>query len=177
MHIPRAYTLNTGCGHFLCETITIRENKIRSSLGDEHSPPVGYFRSLTLFRNLDRYGSHRQIKFTLKENQMAGTKGRSGGQRTGAGRPAKPPALLTVADTSDPMQFMLSVMRDPTADARLRVDAAKALLPYLHRKKGEPGKKAAAADAAQKACSGKFAPGKSPTLATVTQFSGKHTTE
>lgn len=101
------------------------------------------------------------------------TKVTHGGVRKGAGAPKKPPVLLTVPDTSDPVQFMLSVMRDTTADARLRVDAARGLLPYLHSKAVEPGKKGAAADAAKKAGSGKFAPGKPPTLATVTNLPHK----
>ncbi len=77
----------------------------------------------------------------------------------------------------DPLQFMLSVMRDTTVDARLRVDAARGLLPYLHSKTDELGKKAAVNAAAAKAITGKYAPGKPPRLATVTQLPGKPPTE
>jgi hypothetical protein len=130
----------------------------------------GRISSLALFIILDRKVSHRQIKFTLEENQMAGAKGKSGGTREGAGRPKKPPVLIVVADTDDPIEFMLSVMRDTTADARLRLDAARALLPFLHPKKEAGGKKGAAQTAAAKVITGKFAPGKPPTLATITKL-------
>lgn len=98
------------------------------------------------------------------------TKRTHGGARPGAGRPANPPTLLTVPDTSDPVQFMLSVMRDTTADARLRLDAAKALMPFMHIRKGGGGKKDEQQAAAQKAATGKFAPGKPPRLATISKL-------
>ena len=96
---------------------------------------------------------------------MAGVKGKSGGQRTGAGRPAKPPAKLKDSDLltkalqqSDPRAFLLAVMADSTADARLRLDAAKALLPYECQKVGDAGKKGEAQAAAQKANSVQICP-------------------
>ncbi|NTV11175.1 MAG: terminase small subunit, partial [Zoogloea sp.] len=33
----------------------------------------------------------------------------------------------------DPKGFLLAVMNDPSAGAGLRIEAAKALLPYFHR--------------------------------------------
>lgn len=115
---------------------------------------------------------------------MAGVKGKSGGQRTGAGRPAKLPAKLKDSDLltkalqqGDPKAFLLAVMADTDNDARLRVDAAKALLPYEHQKVANSGKKAEAQAAAAKAITGKYAPGKPPRFATVTNIAGKHATE
>lgn len=108
---------------------------------------------------------------------MTGIKGKSGGQRPGAGRPEKPPTRLKDSDLltkalqqGDPKAFLLAVMADADNDARLRVDAAKALLPYEFRKVGDGGKKEAAAAAAKKAATGRFAPGRPPTSATVTQL-------
>ncbi len=56
---------------------------------------------------------------------------------------------------SDPKDFLLAVMNDFGSEAKLRVDAAKALMPFLHSRKGEGGKKDAAKEAAEKAA-GKF---------------------
>ncbi|MET1069983.1 MAG: terminase small subunit [Pseudomonas prosekii] len=56
---------------------------------------------------------------------------------------------------SDPKDFLLAVMNDFGSDAKLRVDAAKALMPFVHTRKGESGKKESAKEAAEKAA-GKF---------------------
>lgn len=36
-------------------------------------------------------------------------------------------------DGTDPKRFLLEVMNDSTAELRLRIEAAKALLPYFER--------------------------------------------
>ena len=73
---------------------------------------------------------------------MAGVKGRSGGARPGAGRPKKEPTILQLAATySDPLPFLMAVVNDQGTDIKIRVDAAKAALPYKHAKPGEVGKK------------------------------------
>lgn len=51
----------------------------------------------------------------------------------------------------DPIEFLKAAMNNPALDVDQRKDAAKALLPYLHTKKGESGKKDAKSDAAKKA--------------------------
>lgn len=85
---------------------------------------------------------------------MAGVKGRSGGARPGAGRPKKEPAILTMAATyDDPAKFLRAVMNDSGSEAKLRVDAAKALMPFVHQKLGEGGKKEKQQDAAKKVAS------------------------
>lgn len=97
---------------------------------------------------------------------MAGVKGRSGGARPnsggarpGSGRKPKPKPIISieVLTGDDPRVFLVSVMNDPIADARLRLDAAKALLPYVAEKPGEAGKKQQRAQAAKKVSGGKFA--------------------
>lgn len=85
-----------------------------------------------------------------------GPRPNSGGARPGAGRPKKKPEpIATVAARQDdPKAFLLTVMNDATADGKLRVDAAKALMPYMHERKGAAavgGKKAQAEQAAQTA--------------------------
>ena len=52
-------------------------------------------------------------------------------------------------------------MGNPANDARLRMGAAVALLPYVHAKKAE-GVKDQKQDAAKKAGGGKFAPSRAP---------------
>ena len=92
---------------------------------------------------------------------MTGVKGRSGGARkgaggvrAGAGRPPKEPAILTLAVAyADPAMFLRAVMNDSGSDAKLRVDAAKALMPFTHKKLGEGGKKGEQDEAAKKAAS------------------------
>lgn len=98
---------------------------------------------------------------------MAGAKGRSGGARQGAGRPAKEPEMLDLAMMhKDPKAFLLAVMNNAGCEAKTRVDAAKALMPYMHKRLGESGKKEAAAEAAKKA-GNKFAVPSPPSLKVV----------
>lgn len=102
---------------------------------------------------------------------MAGVKGRSGGPRPnsggarpGAGRKPKAPPILSLAATyDDPAKFLRAVMNDSGADLKLRADAAKALMPFVHKKLGEGGKKEQAQEAAQKVAS-RFAPARPPKL-------------
>ncbi len=48
----------------------------------------------------------------------------------------------TISGHDDPKEFLLAMMRDPKQDVRMRIAAAKALLPYCHMPKakhaGEP---------------------------------------
>lgn len=58
---------------------------------------------------------------------------------------------------SDPKTFLLAAMNDMALAEKLRIDAAKALMPFVHGKIGEGGKKDERQDAAKKAARGKFA--------------------
>lgn len=96
---------------------------------------------------------------------MAGQPGRSGGARPGAGRPKKEPAVLPLSvPYSDPLDFLRAVMNDSGTEAKLRVDAARALMPFVHQKKGEGGKKDQKSDEAKKVAS-RFAQAAAPRLA------------
>jgi hypothetical protein len=72
-------------------------------------------------------------------------KTKRGGKRTGAGRPkgskqliAKQSftrkAMIAAEDGETPLEYMLRVMRDPTADERRRDAMAAAAATYLHPK-------------------------------------------
>lgn len=58
---------------------------------------------------------------------------------------------LEVGAYDDPLEFLKAVMNDPNKEIDTRKDAAKAMLPYLHPKKGETGKKEARNAAAKAA--------------------------
>lgn len=60
----------------------------------------------------------------------------------------------TVKEFDDPLEFLKSVMNDVSEETDVRKDAAKAMLPYLHPKKGEGGKKDARHAAAKVAATG-----------------------
>lgn len=95
---------------------------------------------------------------------MAGVKGRSGGARPNSGPKPKEPTILQLASTyDDPEKFLRAVMNDSGSDARLRVDAAKALMPFIHARKGESGKKEQKQAEASKAA-GRFSAGEAPKL-------------
>ena len=85
-----------------------------------------------------------------------------GGARPGAGRKPKPPCVTA---ERDPLEFLLGVMTGEIAANASHVKAAIAAAPYMHKKRGESGKKEEAAEAAKKAAAGgKFAPAKVPNV-------------
>ena len=80
--------------------------------------------------------------------------------------PAPGPAdeAFDIPPTADPVEFLTKVMNEPAADLRLRIDAAKAMLPFKHKKLGEGGKKDLKDEAAKTAGAGKFSPTAPPKL-------------
>jgi len=112
-----------------------------------------------------------------------------GGYRPGAGRPkgsgaepeegirgsihdesaSEPCAVDLEAVTRTPLEYMLAVMNDMTADASRRDRMAIAAAPFVHGKVPEGGKKDARQDAAKEAVGGKFRPAQAPKLALVTK--------
>jgi len=67
-----------------------------------------------------------------------------------------------------PLDFMMKIMNDPTADTDIRLRAASLAAPYLHPRAGDgPGKKEDAKERAKKAAAGIYAPGKPPKLEVV----------
>lgn len=94
---------------------------------------------------------------------------RRGGARPGAGRPKSKAAKLNMPATKDPLVFLLSVMNDTASDARLRIVAATAALPYVHERAGnvQCGKKSKQAEAAKAAGKGRFAAPAPPKLTAI----------
>ena len=67
--------------------------------------------------------------------------------------------------TRDPLEFMLDVMQGRVQATSAQMQAAVAVAPYVHPKKGETGKKAAANEAAKgTAGKGRFAAAAPPRL-------------
>lgn len=94
---------------------------------------------------------------------MAGKPGRSGGARPGSGPKPKeaqkldiPVPVLDALAHKDPKVFLLALMNDLEADVKLRADAAKALMPFMHQKLGEGRKKDEAAEKAKAASAGRY---------------------
>ncbi|MBD1553624.1 terminase small subunit [Pseudomonas typographi] len=67
----------------------------------------------------------------------------------------------------DPKDFLLAVMNDLGTEPKLRVDAAKALMPFVHQRKGEGGKKEQAKEKAAQVGQGRFGPRQPPNLKAV----------
>jgi phage terminase small subunit len=104
----------------------------------------------------------------LAEQKKAGRK--KAVDKSAAATPAVPPRppfdLAALVNFSDPKAFLKAVMNEPKVDLKQRVEAAKALMPFEHQKKGEGGKKDAQADAAKQAAN-KFATPRAPGLKRV----------
>jgi|GEM_PF-1833637 len=72
------------------------------------------------------------------------------------------------AEVMTPLDYMIRIMNDSTADTETRLRAASLAAPYLHPRAGDgPGKKEDAKERAKRAASGIFAPGKPPKLEVV----------
>lgn len=63
-------------------------------------------------------------------------------------------ASVTFSTDDDPIEYLKTVWKDENQDPALRVNAAKAALPYFHGKVAEKGKKETKADEAKKATQG-----------------------
>lgn len=80
---------------------------------------------------------------------------------------ARPPFdFAALVNFSDPKAFLKAVMNEPKVDIKQRVEAAKALMPFEHERKGEGGKKQAKDDAAKQAAN-KFATPPAPGIRRV----------
>ena len=87
---------------------------------------------------------------------------------TGKASPSSAPPgddVIEIPPTADPIEFLTTIMNEPAADLRFRIDAAKAMLPFKHQKLGEGGKKDQKQVAARKAGAGKFGSSEPPKLA------------
>lgn len=102
----------------------------------------------------------KEIAAYLAAHRVASEKGEP---VTAPEQAARPTFDLNKALThADPKTFLLAAMNDIALDGKLRIDAAKALMPFCHAKMGEASKKDGRAVAAKSAGSGKFAAGAPP---------------
>lgn len=105
---------------------------------------------------------------------MAGTPGKSGGARPGAGRKPNPKpettpipahiAQVVEGQPLDPRPVLEQVALGLLEVTAQQYKALAALLPYVHTKMGEGGKKEAAEKAAKTAGAGKFGARQGPRL-------------
>lgn len=58
-----------------------------------------------------------------------------GGARPGAGRKSRPPLLVHLPETADPLRWLLAAMNHEALPLRLRADVAAFLLPYCRARK------------------------------------------
>ncbi|WP_109512790.1 terminase small subunit [Pseudomonas ovata] len=72
------------------------------------------------------------------------------------------PDAPSFAETEDPQIFLTELMNSGDADLRMRLEAAKALMPYKHGKVADQGKKDAKADAAKNAGKGRYSQSRPP---------------
>ena len=85
----------------------------------------------------------------------------AGGDQAGT---TAPPEGNQVPAVEDPLEFLRALLRNPLADMRMRHDAAKALLPYTHKKLEDQGKRGQRQEAAKAASTGRFAAAAPPRL-------------
>jgi len=71
--------------------------------------------------------------------------------------------LTAALQHQDPKAFLLAAMNDIALEPKMRIDAAKALMPFVHQKLGEGGKKEQQQENAKKVAS-RFAPSAPPKL-------------
>lgn len=111
------------------------------------------------------------------ERKRGGKRPNSGGKREGSGRKKKGEQKIEAAKTEtaeipmlagqilpitkgknlDPKNFLIALMHNEDVDVRLRLDAARTLMPYTHQKLSTEkplGKKEQKAEAAKKADKG-----------------------
>lgn len=69
--------------------------------------------------------------------------------------------LAALGLTSDPKRVLVALMNDANEEPKLRLEAAKALMPFVHARVADQGKKAAKNEAAKKAAN-RFAPSAPP---------------
>jgi len=78
-------------------------------------------------------------------------------EQAGPSAECNPPAITGLNEHyDDPKDYLRAVMNNPLEDPKIRLDAAKSLMPYEHHRKGGGGKKEAERAAAGRAGVGRF---------------------
>lgn len=73
-----------------------------------------------------------------------------------------PAVNIEIPNTEDPEAFLINVMNNEKLDMKIRMDAAKTLMPYKKMRLGEGGKKDKVLEDAKKAVGGQYAPAPAP---------------
>jgi phage terminase small subunit len=104
------------------------------------------------------------IKAYLDKHRAVASKGAAAPNKSAPTTAPPGDDFIEIPPTADPIEFLTTIMNEPAADLRYRIDAAKAMLPFKHQKLGEGGKKDQKQDAAKKVGAGKFAAAAPPKL-------------
>ncbi len=67
-----------------------------------------------------------------------------------------------ISPQDDPKEFLMSLMNNQEAEFKMRFEAARALMPFMHARVGESGKKENKKVAAKTAGKGRFSAGDAP---------------
>lgn len=103
-----------------------------------------------------------EIGRRLKQKQATSTEGKPPRKVKEGAPEVEGIAELTLTYTDDPRAFLTELMNTDQADMRMRLEAAKTLMPYVHGKVADQGKKEQKADAAKEAGKGKYSQGRAP---------------
>lgn len=109
------------------------------------------------------YLSQKRAKRGAKGDRLPKAEPAAEQQNVGAAAVAAGFVLDALLTFKDPKQFLLAAMNDRNTEPRLRVTAAQVLMPFMHQKRGEGGKKEQRDEAAKKVAS-RFAPAAPPKL-------------
>ena len=132
---------------------------LRSGLtGAKAAQKAGYSKA-TAAQAASRLMKDTDIKSAL---QRLETVNKAKAAAKASGRQVNVPTLARSFD--DPKEFLRALMNDNKEDMKLRKEAAVALMPFEHERKGDTGKKKGKDDAAKSVAGGdRFAPAPAPT--------------
>lgn len=106
----------------------------------------------------------------LRHPKVAAALKKAKSEAAAAPAPAKPDQsaarfdLASAMQHKDPRAFLLAAMNDLDLEPKLRIDAAKSLMPFEYAKKGEGGKKDDQASRQKAAAAGKYGVRQGPRL-------------
>lgn len=98
----------------------------------------------------------------LKQKKASGSEVKPGPKVKPESPSVDEAAEVELSTTDDPREFLTELMNADGADLRMRLEAAKTLMPYVHGKVADQGKKDQRAEAAKQAGKGRYAQGKPP---------------
>lgn len=103
-----------------------------------------------------------EIGRRLKQKQAASAEVKPSRKVKGGDAPEEEQPEVALTHTDDPKAFLTELMNADGVDMRMRLEAAKTLMPYSHGKVADQGKKDQKAEAAKEAGKGKYQKGRAP---------------